>query len=171
VEFFLAVLLCLFFIMLAFVGWIHMGMEQQKARAIVYARKMEPDIDAWVFQAAESAKRHSSDTAAVNMFLLTADNYFNCKKSRDILKKVSIVNQLAAQAVSMADSGMLRVSAELENNEFSGSIERLIELRPLYNRCVRNLSKRLEKRIPATIGKLFRVRRLEELNEAFESIM
>ena len=159
-----AILVCLVLLGLIVIGEIYLAMDKQKARAIVYIKKMSVYMDEWVRRTAEMAESPIYDRKSADAFRALSHEYFGYRKYKDTLKKITLVNSMAElseplefSAGNAGAEGLL--SARLDAAANIGL------LRTEYNECARKLNDRLKKRIPAVIGKLFRMSALEELRD------
>jgi hypothetical protein len=160
-EMVLAVIMSAVIIAMIVVVEIYFGMDKLKARAIVLVGRMQEYLDVWVTLATDLGAYPGADQKSAETLRTLAESYFGCKKYKDRLKKIALVNKMAALAGQRSAGGAPK-NFRQERPESSASLE---PLRATYNQCVRILNKRLDKKIQAAVGKLFKVGRLEELSD------
>jgi hypothetical protein len=165
-ELLLAISICLFLVILSCVGFVYLGMDKKIVRATVCVQQMESQLDLWVSFVIDMTKTVRCDEVIACRLNNLADDYSKLKKSKDLLKKIPYINEMSEQLLLIEDycpfGNTLGLTAE--------AVKRIQVLGMEYNRCINELDRRLNKRAAALIGKLFRVSRLEKLNNYFETI-
>lgn len=160
----IAILLCLFFLTLIVFGEIYFGLDKQRMRAIACIQNMRENLDKWVEGTVELAESSDTGRKAADDFRALAQDYFSYKRYKEIMKAVSLVNSLAAMAAPLEDEAFGTKAGKILAAR-ADSADRVEPLRNEYNNCVRRLNSRLDKKIPAVVGKLFRISRMEKLNQ------
>ena len=159
-----AILLCLMFLALIILGEIYLEMDKQRACAIECLKKMSENLDKWVDRTVELAGFSDSGQKTAEELRALAQSYIGCKKNKKTLMAVSLVNSMVTLSVPLEDmaSGP-EASTILQARAVAA--DSLNFLRDEYNKCARKLNRRLGKKIPAAVGRLFRIGRMEELRQ------
>jgi hypothetical protein len=160
----LSIVVCVLILTLIVVGEIYLDMDKQKTRAIFLVKRMKDDMDEWIKATEELAGGRESGAETAEELRVLGLDYANCRKYKDILKRVSLVNEMAALSEQLAvDASGPEAGRLLDARiDAAGNME---PLRTEYNRCAKKINGRLDKGISAAVGRLFRVQKLEELRD------
>ena len=161
-DYFLSILLCLVFIVIAAISIIYSGMDKQRMRAILYAKQMLAPLDDWVRFVVEQTKSPGFDAEVKDKLQTLESEYFGTKKRRDPLKTIQHVNAIIEQ-IETLNSSDPSVAVTVAPGHSDLEFNMLFSLQAGYNGCVENLNKRLNKHIVAYVAKLTRMKRLDEL--------
>jgi len=163
-ELALSIVICLLILTVIVVGEIYLNMDKHRARAISLVKRMKDDMDAWIRATEELAGMREGDAETMEALRALGLDYANSRKYKDILKRVSHINAMAALSEQFAvdasgpEAGRL-LGARIDA---AGNME---PLRTEYNLCVKKINGRLDDGISAAVGKLFRVQKLEVLRD------
>ncbi len=161
-ELVLAISLCLFLLAIIVAGNIYLEMDKHKARAIVYVKKMTPQLDQWVQDTLDAADFSKNNKASVEELHTLARDYYACKKTKQMLKKISLTNAIVLTAAFLDDEA-LGLEADRYLNARMTDAEKLDILRSEYNKSAAKLNKRLQRRLSAAVAKIFRMKGIEPL--------
>lgn len=158
----IAILLCLFFLALIILGEIYLEMDKQRTRAIICIKRMRVNLDKWIEETIALAESSATGRETASDLRSLAHDYFSCKRYKETLKVVSLINSMAAMSAPLEDGaiGTEAGSILIARADYADNIE---PLRREYNQCARKLNSRLDKKIPATVGRLLRISKMEEL--------
>ena len=156
-----AILVCLFTGAFAAVSIIHTGMDRQKMRAMLYAKQMIVSLDKWVLFIVKQMESSDFDAGVTETIQGLADAYFNKKRKKESIRSIHHINSIITALSTLDNDQYIRINLAPGNTEVD--FMQLYRLQSAYNSCVEKLNNRLNKRIPAIVGKLTRVGKLEEL--------
>ena len=130
--------------------------------ASIYAWQIKTSLDKWVHSVAEKMESPEYDAEVKDKLRVLADDYLKYKKKKDVLKIIPPANTISKTLSAILDNDPYAKVVAV-SGVAAIDIDQLVILQGEYNRCVIKLNKQLDKRIPSLVGKLFRVRKLEEL--------
>lgn len=160
----IGIVLCLFFLTLIVTGEIYFALDKQRIRAFVCFQNMRVNLDKWVEVMVELAEGSDTGRKTAEELRALAQDYFNYKRYKETMMAVSLVNSIAAIAEQLEEKASGTESDRIltERADFAGRVE---PLRNEYNNCVRRLNARLDSKLPATVGRLFRISKMEKLRQ------
>lgn len=159
---------CLIFLVLIIIGEIYLETDKHKERAAVCVQRMKAHLDTWVSLTMELVEGFGRDPKAEKIRAL-AQNYYRCKKYRETLQKISLVNSMAELSELLADGASGAETGRILSVRADSAAE-LGQLWTEYNRSVKEFNSRLRKGMAAKVGKMFRQRSLEELYDLSKTV-
>ena len=146
---------------------IYAGMDKKRLLAYMSAKALREDLDVFVDFIVRQVSKHAADSASKTELLSLADSYSGMRKNKHTFKRIPLVNSLVSSYISLeiGSSAVVDSDARREINE---ALQDSQLLREGYNNDVKNLNRQLDKRLSGIVGKLFRMKKLEELCDLSE---
>lgn len=163
-ELALSIVVIILILILIIVVEIYLNTDKHKTRAVIFVKSMKADMDAWIKATEELAALSESDAETLEALRALGKDYESCRKYKDILKRVSIINAMADLSKPLAGAASGPEASRLLDARIDAA-ENMEPLRTKYNQCVRKVNDRLNNGPSAAVGRLFRVPRLEELRD------
>ena len=162
-QLFLAILLCLFFVLLLAFGEVFFRLDKMRAYAIISINNMIKDLDIWVLLTVELADCPGLDPEEADHLRTLSTSYSACQKYKKKFTKIKLINSMA----ELTDSETLGYKhGDIAEDMLGKRRDAACDLAPLcdqYNRNADELNRRLDKKVPGLVGRLLGVSKLEKL--------
>ena len=182
----ITILVLLVLVAFSATGFVYSGMDKQRMRAMVYAKRMKTYLDSWILNIFDQIKSPDFDAGTKEKLQPLADEYFSGRKRKNPLKTVSQVKSISSILRTAENSILQKGKAEPKANSLAAVLrpesnddldegfaetddydedtdDKFRFLRYEYNRYAEKLNSRLEKPIPSLVGKICFIKRLEVL--------
>ncbi|MDR0491755.1 MAG: hypothetical protein LBH28_10980 [Oscillospiraceae bacterium] len=131
-------------------------------RAYISAKAMKKHLDVVIRVLVEQALKQDIDPAVKEQLQSLADKYSGFRKNKDVLKKIPLANSIVSLYYSL-EIGSAHLDSAGVRDEIKSELNNVRLLEGEYNYCAEALNKQLSKRFISNAGKLFRMKKLEEL--------
>ena len=154
----------LVFVILAVFSVVLSSMDRKRMHAFVVAKSMKEHLDVIVSFIVKQANELCTDPDSNAQFQSLADSYSSLRKKRYALEVIPLANSIA-KLYSSLELGSTTQYYPAARDDFREALEIIGMLRKEYNSNVERLNKQLDNRLLAVAGKLFRMKKLEELRD------
>ena len=160
--YFIIIAVSLVFVIFAVFSAIYAGMDKKRFLAYMSAKALREDLDVFVGFIVRQVSKQDADPASKKALLSLADSYSGLRKNKHALDRIPLVNSLVSSYISL-NIGPEQTGDSEARYELSEALHNIELLREGYNYDVRSLNRQLGKRLPGIVGRLFRMKELEEL--------
>ena len=163
-AFFLTIIATLAIVLVAVLSLFLSFLDREKMRAFIIAKSQKNHLDVIVRFVDERVSAYCTDPDSAARLRSLAGRYFELKKNKYALERIPLVNSIVSLYQSIELGGSLSGGGDARD-DLGDAVDDIRLLRAEYNFCVIKLNKRLDNRLLARTGSLFRINKLEELCE------